>query len=188
MEHTKYFYIQRLDPPYGGYGVASQGNPFSFGGGYPNGGLSKEAFALVSQCWNYDYMGSAEFEFGALPKSWKRIQDKSDNYITGSCEVKAIGNDYSQPKKTVRNTQNATVWYFCHKDDEAELKEWLAKFANEVKHDFSSKERIGFGDAILRPDKRRTRGWHDIENDYLFFTDKEMFDTMCRVLEIEQTK
>ena len=29
----------------------------------------------------FDYMGSAEFEFGALPQSLKRIRENIDNYI-----------------------------------------------------------------------------------------------------------
>ena len=76
------------------------------------------------------------------------------------------------------------VYYFCHKEDVEELKEWVAKFANEVKHDYRSKEYIGLGSAIILPDKRRTGGWHDIENDYLIFTSKEMFDKMVEVLGI----
>ena len=34
----------------------------------------------LSELVSYDYMGSAEFEFGALPKSKVRIIDNSDNY------------------------------------------------------------------------------------------------------------
>ena len=43
-------------------------NPFSFGGGLVNGGLSKDAMSLLKPIFSFDYMGSAEFDFGVLPK------------------------------------------------------------------------------------------------------------------------
>jgi len=36
--------------------------------------------ARLSEAVNLDYMGSAEFEFGALPKSLRRIQQKVDSW------------------------------------------------------------------------------------------------------------
>jgi hypothetical protein len=53
--------------------VAGAAGPFSFGGGYVNGGLSKEANKILGEIFQFDYMGSAEFEFGEVPKALGRI-------------------------------------------------------------------------------------------------------------------
>jgi len=61
--------IQRLKKPYqsNGQGLEKLGfkdNPFAFGVGLLNGGISPEAMDLTREIWRYDYMGSAEFEWG----------------------------------------------------------------------------------------------------------------------------
>ena len=38
-----------------------------------NGGLSSEAMDLIRGIWAFDYMGAAEFEFGAVPKALQKI-------------------------------------------------------------------------------------------------------------------
>jgi hypothetical protein len=40
---------------------------------------------------DFDYMGSAEFEFGALPKSLKNIRENLDNYSLTDQSVSAYG-------------------------------------------------------------------------------------------------
>lgn len=60
MKELKQTYlVQRLNRPTNGYD-----NPFSFGGGLKNGGLSEDAMKLLRPIFSFDYMGSAEFEFG----------------------------------------------------------------------------------------------------------------------------
>lgn len=60
--------IQRVEAP-----RTTKGNGldlsevFSFGGGLARGGLSKEASALISKLWSWDYMGASEYEWGAVP-------------------------------------------------------------------------------------------------------------------------
>ena len=56
--HTAH-YLQRLVSP----GM----NPFSFGAG--GGGISAEAKELLSNLFWFDYMGAAEYEFGAVPSA-----------------------------------------------------------------------------------------------------------------------
>lgn len=175
------YLLQRLQKPYEQNNIlALRGNPFSFGCGLMNGGLSDELFSILSQIWSYDYMGSAEFEFGALPKSWKSIYDNQKQYILGEVVVTAKRNNYKTTPTTTEK-KKASIYYFCKKNDEAELKEWIGKFANEVKHDFNTKEYVGLANSIF-DDKLRVIGWHDIHNDFLFFSNKLMFDKMVKVL------
>lgn len=58
------YLIQRLEAPRQTSSHTELLNAFSFGGG-----LSKEAIQLLSTVCSFDYMGAAEFEFGALPKA-----------------------------------------------------------------------------------------------------------------------
>jgi hypothetical protein len=60
--------IQRLEKPHEKRGNGLDlGEIFSFGGGLVRGGMSKEAHALISKLWRWDYMGASEFEWGAVP-------------------------------------------------------------------------------------------------------------------------
>ena len=75
---TRSYLIQRLGKPTGGIG------PFSFGGGFINGGLSNEGAKAISSICIFDYMGAAEFEFGALPKALDSMAlsaEKSEQHL-----------------------------------------------------------------------------------------------------------
>jgi len=186
---TDYFLIQRLRKPT----VALDGkifeNPFSFGGGYRRGGLTEEAFNALGKIWSYDYMGAAEFEFGALPESFERIKKNLNEYIFDKVNIEATATDYSGKRiKKIKKDQD--VFYFCLRDDQKEVEELLKKFANGVEHDYRSKEYIGLSESIFYEDLRVV-GWHDIENDFLFFIDKQMFENfimMCDPNEDEKQK
>ncbi len=51
--------IQRLKPAYPGLVQLWVDNPFAFGGGLRNGGLSGEAMNLLRGIFSFDYMGAA---------------------------------------------------------------------------------------------------------------------------------
>ena len=65
--------VQRLGKPYKRGLLGGKDNPFSFGGGFKNGGLSDEAMDLIRGIWSFDYMGAAEYEFGAVPAALNTI-------------------------------------------------------------------------------------------------------------------
>src|SRR3972149_3511420 len=64
------YYIQRLGKPY-------STTPFSFGGGLINGGLADEAMKMLDSIFSFDYMGSAEFEWGAVPTALQSLANLS---------------------------------------------------------------------------------------------------------------
>ena len=61
------YYVQRLKKPTGAV------NPFSFGGGLINGGLHPAAIEMLKNVFSFDYMGAAEFEWGAVPTAIKAL-------------------------------------------------------------------------------------------------------------------
>ncbi|KKL26470.1 hypothetical protein LCGC14_2394990, partial [marine sediment metagenome] len=74
MQRT--YLIQRLHKPHqigGNEDFKKLVNCFSFGGGLKDGGLSDEAMKLIIKIWRFDYMGSAEFEWGAVPESLSNV-------------------------------------------------------------------------------------------------------------------
>lgn len=48
-------------------------NPFSFGAG--GGRLGDEALKLLNPVFSFEYMGSAEYEFGAVPEGLNKIRE-----------------------------------------------------------------------------------------------------------------
>lgn len=179
MKHNPYL-IQRLQKPYKTENPIFKDNPFSFGGGLVNGGLSKEAMNILREIWNYDYMGSSEFEWGAVPKSLQEIVKNISNYITGEVEVIGKYHDYRNNKELEKK---AKVFYVCKKEDEKEVCQWIAKFANDKKRDYRTKESVNLAGTICEQEYYKNNGgWHDIDNHYLFFTDKTMFENFSNVI------
>ena len=139
------FYVQRLLAP-------TQGtNPFSFGAGLRNGGLTPEATTLLKDIFSFDYMGSAEFEFGALPKA-----------------LEALSESKSLIHFTVTKN-NQPLYVICPEDLKDDIKLWLTDCEYiELKED-------------LRFNKPDVLGWIKIETDtickepFMFFKDEEMF-------------
>lgn len=188
METTKTktirpYLLQRLKTPY------KIEHPlcgaFSFGGGMKNGGLSEEFYGYLKELWRYDYMGSAEFEFGALPKSFQRIVANQPNLTKFQFECEGVRENWrTTPTTTVRKVK--TVYVVCKKEDVDAVKEAITKVADEKKRDFRTKESVCLAGNIVEDEySLETCGWHDIENDYLFFTDKRMFDGLCTLFDVK---
>lgn len=139
------YYVQKLQAPTKGT------NPFSFGGGLHNGGLSQKGFNVLKDIFSFDYMGSAQFEFGALPKAFEALQaNKTLIHFT-------------------IDKNDSPLYVICPEDMKKDLKLWLADCEY-----LELKEPLGFNRADVL-------GWIKIENEYkcnepfMFFKDKEMF-------------
>lgn len=180
MERSKL--IQRLNkPPFNDDKFSRLTNVLAFGGGLRNGGISEEASRLLSKVINFDYMGSAEFEFGAVPKSLNRVWDNREKYITRTFPVHYSYSDGWGPQvKKIEGDRD--IWVICLKDDLKEIctkiKTWAYKPSGT-----NTKEPILL-DASLAS-KYRSVGWMEIDNDFMFFSDKEMFEGMCELFEIK---
>ncbi len=165
--YKKPYLIQRLEPP------ITFINPFSFGGGFKNGGLSPEAMSILKGILSFDYMGSAEFEYGALPKSLEQIAKHSKDYLGFilTCETKE------------RNT--GEVYLLCNSSNYKEVATWIiSKAFNEYDPKLHTKEHVGLQDAINKTPRRKACGWLDIDNHFFFFTDKEMYENVKKLFDI----
>jgi len=108
----------------------------------------------------FDYMGSAEFEWGALPKSLKRIRESKKKYI--------------QFEHIFENFEDKPIMVLCKIEDKEELPKVLSQLADR---ELRLKEYCDL-DAYLKGNKdyRTSDFWWDIENDYFFWRSNENFN------------
>lgn len=132
-------------------------------------GLSEEVGAVFSNIMDFSYMGSAEFEWGSLPKSLDYcIKYANDNDLI-TCEIDV----------TSGKGRSAPVYYICHKDIEESVVTWIRKAAKEEHH--RCKEGVRLMDSIGGIYCYNAVGWYDFKNKFWFFTDRKMFLNVCKL-------
>ena len=163
----KSWLVQRLERPVKPMGPFAD-NPFSFGGGYKNGGLTDEAMSLLREIFSFDYMGAAEFEFGALPKALQQIAKA--NLSAFSFEV-----------------DGRPVYVLAPSEWQQEVEARIREFAKDYgKHYYQLKEPTRLH-AVLHdePYTDRLCGWIELDNGFMFFTDEEMWSKTCDLFGVE---
>lgn len=164
--------VQRLEKPRGG-----PPNPFSFGGGLRNGGLSDEAMGLLRGVFSFDYMGAAEFEFGAVPEALQRIASSADSLTAFSISIplSEVAPDWRDDRPAPDG--DGTVYVLCPAewatDVEARIREWAGEDFNR---NLKESTRLR---CALRPHSEwdgDVCGWLELNNGFLFFTDREMWE------------
>ena len=117
--------------------------------------LRKEYKKGIDQLIDIDYMGSSEFEWGALPKALKRIRENFDSYtIIDSLRI---------------DCREVTI--FCKVEQKEEVLEAVRGLAD---HKYRLKEFCDFEHLVNGEDNVRNNFWWDIDNDFMFWiTDKE---------------
>jgi len=171
-------------------------NPFNFGtGGLKNGGLNEEALALITKCFDFKYMGAAEFEWGAVPQALSEIYEycKADKGIIGEVLVNSEG-------------KMKPVYFLCS----VAQKEYVAgvikvQAANQTKRQkvadelnvkyqrmifYPNLKEHAYLDMALQKDKDKTfmrdiGGWLELDNGFFFFTDATMFSNVVKLFNVK---
>jgi len=183
---TRSYLIQRLDKPTGSL------NPFSFGGGHVNGGLSDEGAEALKSICSFDYMGSAEFEFGALPKALNSIASSAEKTELEAYAVEVSGKpsfefsdrrlSFEDKRKVADNHQIKTTVYVVARK---ELKQHIEQLLVELSSDnFRGKERTAFCESVfgISPETYGDCvGWLELDNGFFFTKDFEMFQNFARL-------
>lgn len=178
--------VQRLKKPYQG----DQDNPFVFGGGLRNGGLSPDAMGLLRGIFQFDYMGAAEFEFGAVPKTLRRIAQSTEAYHAFVVTWPLSEVDPLFRKPAPIPTGEATVYVICQNGwDEAvtrRIKGWAGPWDRRL----GLKEDTLLSYALRPPPDVADRlfeqcGWLELDNGFFFFTDKEMWEKTAQLFGVE---
>jgi hypothetical protein len=168
--------VQRLRRPWPG----ERDNPFSFGGGLKNGGLSDEAMGLLRGIFSFDYMGAAEFEFGAVPEALQRIA-RADLAVFSFAVPLADVPAHWRDKSSEKPAGEATVYVLCPADNSDEVRERIEGWART--HLADLKEQTRFASA-LRPFNEwdsEVCGWLELDNGFMFFTDRDMWQQTCEL-------
>jgi hypothetical protein len=168
--------IQRLEA------LTKRDNPFNFGGGLRNGGLSDDAMTLLRGVFSFAYMGSAEFEFGAVPKAFQGLANDQKDLVAYSFEIPLakVKAPWREPKDTPVPEGSATIYVLCRAQHRQEVTTRITGFAG-------GKDRLKGAtmlSGVLRPGKDDsyvpgTQGWLELDNGYLFFTDETMWTQTC---------
>lgn len=156
-------------------------NPFAFGGGLVNGGFTTEAMQLMNKLFRFDYMGSAEFEFGAVPKAFRKLIDS--NLVTLQMPVQGKADSLNEHKYP--GTVGAEVYVICDVMDKDEIIRRLVKWALNKP---SLKDPMHFGSSIVKDaagDKCNAYGWFELNNGFMFFIDKTMFEGVAELLGVK---
>lgn len=166
-------------------------NAFSFGGGYVNGGLTKAAMSLLKNICSFDYMGAAEFEFGAVPAAFNVMagQAAKNELVAGKVKLKGHTQDYdAEERRAVPGTKvekEFSVFFLCHKDWVEEVGARIHGFAAN-KYD-RTKERVCLHEALFPTYKWDTRvqGWLELDNGFIFTIDPAMFQKFADVFGVK---
>lgn len=120
---------------------------------------------------NFEYMGSAEYEFGALPDSLKEIRSDIGKYKYINVIVKG-----------------KYITVFCKEKQESEIKPYLDQLAN---NNMRLKARSCFNECVnpsthdlkwqeIHPIK--TNFWWDLENHLMFWINNSEFESKFKTL------
>lgn len=122
-----------------------------------------DATARLSQAIELDYMGSAEFEFGALPKSFRRIE------AAGAGWVCRLVNEIKEGDTPLR------VWSEFSDEQFEEYKVFLHRLRDPNAHGgpLRTKEGVRFEHNYSHSKYFVTNFWWDINNDVMFGFHKE---------------
>lgn len=187
--------IQRLKRPFGDNRDLGA-RIFAFGGGLRNGGLTKEALELLQEIFNFDYMGSAEFEYGSVPKALRSMVASALDLSTSSFEIDQgdiIVDKWEMKyfKKPVKGLKK-TVYLLAKKTHQEPAEKYIRKLCDVAPPRL--KEHPMFRNTLLEPSdpnedwRRETQGWLDLNNCLFFFTNKDMFEKTCALFMGKEVK
>ena len=194
MEMKKSYLIQRLRTP----DIATTTTlgkikaAFAFGGGLKNGGLSDDAMKLIDNIWSFDYMGSAEFEFGAVPKTLHSIAECQEDLICNSFITYYEFQSYRWSwgdEDSKEHKGNSRVYYICRKEQQKEVKTRISRWALHRDYDgvHGTKEPVLLDKSMSGCKEKHGQpvtGWLELDNGFMFFTDETMWRNTCQLFGI----
>lgn len=183
--------VQRLEKPRVGNSLLGKDNPFSFGGGYKNGGLSDDAMDLIRGIFAFDYMGAAEYEWGAVPEALNMIAKAAQAGTLVADTITVDLADVPEPwrsrkDKNVKEFEGeATIYLLAQTDHMDEVKRRVLGWATGEGDRLRDPTQIKYS---LKPydewDLNRC-GWLELDNGFMFFTDKDMWWKTCQLFGVE---
>ncbi len=178
------YLIQRLNPTHAGFGQLGLDNPFAFGGGLRNGGLSSEAMNLLRGVFSFDYMGAAEFEFGAVPKALQGLAADADSLTAETLHVQLAKVPRHWRDRTDSEPEGeAAIHVLCRQQHLEQVTDRIRSWATGTPARLKEPTHLT---SVLRPEPGAryvpdTCGWLELDNGFFFFTDVEMWGRTCEL-------
>jgi hypothetical protein len=162
---TNVRYIQRLNVP---KPHLNKGNPFSFGCGLKNGGMSDAVMEQMSEIVTFDYMGSAEYETGKLRATFFQMFESHAQDPLRLKKIKVLEKD---------------VWVLTNTSLMTEAVAVVKKLGTTKKMEWKLKRPSLFPSVLKEANcPIPTAGWIDIENNYMFFVNEEIAQKFLKLL------
>lgn len=199
-------YIQRFNLPQG-----TLDQPLSVPSGF-----NKKIREILGQVVQLDYMGSAEFQWDAIPNAFQALEANKRKLRADSMEICIFAHKYES-----EDIQRAVVRYReyvadqeskIHFEDDLAAAEKIKAYIDNPQplpiyiiapgndigaiKKFIDKdaiepqwlaERTHFRQSFIDPSKADTVGWFDIENGFMYFKDWKMFDRMAQLFDVKHS-
>ena len=174
-------------------------NPFAFGGG--GSGLKKETAEMLEEIWSPEYMGAAEYEFGAFTEALQQIVAHKDAkhlvakvvQITGPVAAKSDNCSWYSKGPSKAKTFVYIIGNAGHLANIVAVIDSLLN-GTEIPQPYGGpavvrlKSGICLWDALFSPAVHngdvRFQGGLELDNGWFVFTNVEMFRKVCAMFDI----
>lgn len=170
--------VQRLRKPQPAHPIWGEDNPFAFGGGLVNGGLSKDAMGLLRPIFSFDYMGSAEFEFGAVPEALNKLARTKLAAFTVDVDLSTVPAGWRHGKDVSPLTGTRSLFAFGPDGQQEAITSRVREWARGEER---LKERTQLTDVLWPAQEWHsdTIGWLELDNGFFVFADEAAWSTTC---------
>ena len=144
-------------------------------------GFTKELGEALSTICRWDYMGSAEYEFGAIPKALRAMAS-----LKLTTKVESINyrwRDYGTSKDM---TGIIPIYIIASKIDLQEVTNRIKTLAID---ELRCKKRAEFASSLAKNEySKDIYGWLELDNGYMFFKDEIMYAHFCALLRVKNAR
>lgn len=173
------------------------GNPFAFGAG--GGRLTAEAMKILAPIFSFEYMGAAEYEFGAVPaglnKIYQHASTKNLFFSTLNIAVKdvKINREHRRDEK-LRTWTSCPVYVIGSKTDQTEIERRVTLIATDEDKCLRDMWKRGLHEGLslhdpaqlnrfilVEPTYEPVVGWLELENGFFFTVDPIMAEKFAAI-------
>ena len=182
--------VQRLNKPFKKTGGPLDKLHHAIGGGMM--AIGKELWDIIDGVFSLDYMGSAEFEYGAFPRALETVAKDAKKLNGFVFQLKREDVPENPSRRWVSRKKEAPppppgpfeIYVLCRKSQNEAV---MTAIKDVVQGKFRLKESARM-DETLDPIEEwhgRTVGWFNLDNGFFWFTDKEMWKGTLELFGLE---
>ena len=138
------------------------------------GDVPAEFTAMRGGILRFDYMGSSEFEFGAIPRALHEMARTASAFKSTTITIPKGEIDRGM-RGASGPTRDGMVYLLARPEHRAHAEALIRETARD-RFKPRLKEIPYLGRALCEGDEAHTAGWLELDNLFWFFTDKRMHD------------